>query len=429
MIKNFFVKTERIKSKTDGVIKYLKYLEDDKDPRHSNNEIIKIYNLSRNFFNICNKNCTNLDYQNSSKGGRKVESYAQSFDFSFPPGIDVTEEEYKEFSLKIIQVLKNNFPDLNDNEIFMNVHKNIKVKENESPGHLNLLVSRVSFDKKTNKYINNYNLDQKSICFKLKQEFNLFIVNKYNLDHNNYVLKKHKKGVNKPLFLARQEKNAEIEKEIIFNESKLNTIKEEINNIEKDVNILNISKNDLEKEVNKLILDIGTKDKKAKDLTDLIKTSNQNANKKLNKVKEEIEKLKKEKESLKEEKESLKEFEEKINQSNLAKIIDNAGTFIDIVKEKFTKHKTIKKLIEEFEEKITKQTQEIFDLTNGKEEIKSNSFKNITNEKNNNTKEKDKIKKDFEEEIKLKDKIINVLEKEIKKIDPQNEIIKKIKIK
>ncbi len=422
MIKNFFVKTERIKSKVEGVIKYLKYLEDDKDSRHSNNEIIKIHNLSRNFFNICNKNCTNLDYQNSSRGGRKVESYAQSFDFSFPPNLEVSEEDYKEFSLKIIQVLKNNFQNLNDNEIFMNVHKNIKVKENESPGHLNLLVSRVSFDKKNNKYINNYNLDQKSICFKLKQEFNLFIVNKYNLNPENYVLKKHKKGVNKPLFLARQEKNAEIEKEIIFNESKLNTIKEDINNYKEEFNILNISKNDLEKEVNKLILDIETKDKKAKDLTDLIKKSNQNANKKLIKLKEDIDNLKKEKES-------LKEFEEKINQSNLAKIIDNAGTFIDIVKEKFTKHKTITKLIEEFEKKITKQTQEIFELTNEKEEIKTNSLQNITNEKNNHKKEKEKIINDFEEKIELKDQIIEILEKEIKKIDSNNEIIKKIKIK
>lgn len=422
MIKNFFVKTERIKSKVQGLIKYTKYLEDDKDSRHANNEIIKIHNLSRNFFNICNKNCTNLDYQNSSRGGRKVESYAQSFDFSFPPSIDVTEEEYKEFSLKIIQVLKNNFPNLNDNEIFMNVHKNIKVKENESPGHLNLLVSRVSFDKKTNKYINNYNLDQKSICFKLKQEFNLFIVNKYQLSTENYVLKKHRKGVNKPLFLSRQEKNAEIEKEIIFNESKLNTIKEEINTIEKDVNILNISKNDLEKEVNKLILDIETKDKKAKDLTDLIKTSNQNANKKLIKLKEDIDNLKKEKET-------LKEFEEKINQSNLAKIIENSSVFIDIIKEKFTKHKTITKLINDYEKEITEKSKEIFKLTNDYEENKTNFIENIKRINVKNNEEKENITKEFEKELNKKDDYIKILYDELKKINSNNSILKKIKTK
>ena len=37
---------------------------------------------------------------------------------------------------------------------------------------------------------------------------------------------------------------------------------------------------------------------------------------------------------------------------------------------------------------------------------------------------KKKIKKDFEEEIELKDQIIEVLEKEIKKIDPNNKILK-----
>ena len=99
--------------------------------------------------------------------------------------------------------------------------------------------------------------------------------------------------------------------------------------------------------------------------------------------------------NLKKEKESLKEFEEKINQSNLAKIIDNTSTFIDIVKEKFTKHKTIKKLIEEFEEKITKQTQEIFDLTNEKEEIKTNNIENINRINLKNNEEKEKLNKEF----------------------------------
>lgn len=421
-IKSFFVKTQRINDKITGVGKYINYLEDKNNSRHADNEIIKIHNLSKNFFNICNKNASNLDYQNSEKGGRKVQSYAQSFDFSFPPGVKVNEEDYKELSIIIIDSLKEILPNLNENEIFMNVHKNININNNESPGHLNLLVSRVSFDKNTNKYVNNLDLDKFKVLGKLKKEFNLFIVNKYELSTENYVPKKHKKGENKPLWLARKEKNEEIIKEINNNEIILNTQKEEINNIEKEVNILNLSKNDLEIEVNNLIKEIGNKEKKATELTELIKRSNSNANKKINKIKEDIDKLKKEKES-------LKEFEEKINQSNLAKIIDNAGTFIDIVKEKFTKHKTITKLIEEFEEKITKQTQEIFDLTNEKEEIKANSFKNITNEKNNNTKEKEKIKKDFEEEIKLKDQIIEVLEKEIKKIDSNNEILKKIKIK
>ena len=174
MINNFFVKTERISNKNDGLIKYINYLENEDKEKHANNEIILIHNLSRNFLNVCNKNSTNLDYQNSKKGGRKVESFAQSFDFSFPPGIEVLEEDYKEFSLKIIEVLKEILPNINENEIFMNVHKNkIYNKKTESCGHLNLAVSRVSYDKELKKYTNNLDLDKKKILWKLKQEFNL----------------------------------------------------------------------------------------------------------------------------------------------------------------------------------------------------------------------------------------------------------------
>lgn len=415
-IKNFYVKTERISKKTDGLIKYINYLEDEKNNRHANNEIILIHNLSRNFLNICNKNATNLDYQNSKKGGRKVESLAQSFDFSFPPGVNVSNEDYQEFSLKIIEVLKENIPNLNENEIFMNVHKNKNYnKENESPGHLNLAVSRVSFDKNLKKYTNNIDLDKKKILWKLKQEFNLFIANKYELSTQNYERKKYKEGTNIPLFQARINKNEEVKEEIIKNEIKLNAIKEDINNYKEEFNILNVSKIDLEKEVNNLIKEIGSKEKKVTELTDLIKNSNRNANKKLSIIKEDIDKLKKEKET-------FKEFEEKINQSNLAKIIDNAGTFIDIIKEKFTKHKTVTKLIEDFEKEITKKSSEIFKLTNDNEENKSNYIENVKNDK-------EKLTNEFKKEIELKDQIIDVLEKEIKKIDPSNKIIKKIKIK
>ena len=150
--------------------------------------------------------------------------------------------------------------------------------------------------------------------------------------------------------------------------------------------------------------------------------SNQNANKKLIKLKEDIDNLKKKKET-------LKEFEEKINQSNFAKFIDNSSTFIDIIKEKFTKHKTIQRLINDFEKEITKQATEIFNITNEKEEIKANNVENINRINLKNNEEKEKLNKEFNKKIELKDQIIDVLEKEIKKIDQNNNLLKKIKIK
>ena len=150
--------------------------------------------------------------------------------------------------------------------------------------------------------------------------------------------------------------------------------------------------------------------------------SNQNANKKLIKLKEDIDNLKKEKET-------LKEFEEKINQSNFAKFIDNSSTFIDIIKEKFTKHKTITKLINDYEKEITEKSKEIFKLTNDYEENKTNFIENVKRINVKNNEEKEDIKKEFEKELDKKDDYIKILYDELKKINPNNNLLKKIKIK
>ena len=103
-MKNFTVKTERIKNKSGGTSKYLDYLNNENHPHHKDQEIINIHGDASSFLNIASHNALGEDLQiiESRKGGRKVESYCQSFCFSFPPGINVTEESLKKDSQEII---------------------------------------------------------------------------------------------------------------------------------------------------------------------------------------------------------------------------------------------------------------------------------------------------------------------------------------
>jgi hypothetical protein len=192
MAKNFIVKADRLINKSKGLGKYIVYLEDKNNPEHANNEIIEIFNDGKSFYNTCVKNCTNLDLQNT-KGGRQVNSYGNSFDFPFPPGVLANNEDYQELAKELIKVFKEKFPLLNEDEIFINAHKNLVFdKEKESCGHLNVVVSRVSFDSVNKRYVNNVNLDRLGILSKVKQQFDSFILRKYKLDPKNYVNKKYK---------------------------------------------------------------------------------------------------------------------------------------------------------------------------------------------------------------------------------------------
>lgn len=207
-MKNFTVKTERIKGKSGGTSSYLYYLNNEKHPHHEGQTMMALHNNPKDFLNKCSQNALGKDLQiiESRKGGRKVESYCQSFCFSFPPGINVTEESLKKDSQEIINTFKENFPLIKDDEIYINAHIGGK-----NP-HINVLVARVNYDQENKEYVNNLKLDQLGITHKCKLKFNEIMKNNYELDVINYT--PEKTNCKEELWSVRNRKAKELEEKI-----------------------------------------------------------------------------------------------------------------------------------------------------------------------------------------------------------------------
>ena len=178
-IKNWFVRSERVKDTHIGLIKYGKYLINLEHANHKNtSSIIPIYGNIEGFIRTCSNEAVSLDLDNSQKkGGRPVQSYAQSFVFSLPdavkkPTIDewklITSDVLKELAKKLGLELK----DLNG-RVFANVH------DQDNP-HLNLVISRVVQGKALK------TLDQKGTIGVAKKAFNAATLARCGLDVSTY---------------------------------------------------------------------------------------------------------------------------------------------------------------------------------------------------------------------------------------------------
>lgn len=178
-IKNWFVRSERIKDKHGGLIKYGKYLVNMEHANHKNTEsIIPVYGNIENFIRTCSNEAVSLDLENSQKkGGRPVQSYAQSFVFSLPPSVvKPTPGEWKSITSDILKELAKKLDiDINDfkGRVFANVH------DQDNP-HLNLVVSRVVQGKALK------SLDQKGTIGVAKKAFNAASLARCGLDVSAY---------------------------------------------------------------------------------------------------------------------------------------------------------------------------------------------------------------------------------------------------
>lgn len=126
----------------------------------------------------CSNEAVSLDLENSQKkGGRPVQSYAQSFVFSLPPSVvKPTPDEWKSITSDILKELAKKLDiDINDfkGRVFANVH------DQDNP-HLNLVVSRV-VQGKTLK-----SLDQKGTIGVAKKAFNASTLARCGLDVSAY---------------------------------------------------------------------------------------------------------------------------------------------------------------------------------------------------------------------------------------------------
>ena len=177
-IKNWTVTTERVKNKSKGLSEYTSYLVSSKHENHKNTQILQIFNMDYNrFLNNTINETIEFDSKNK-KGGRKVESYAQSFNFILPPPHKPTPEQWKKIGVDLVNTIHKELnikADVNKfgKSCFMNLH------DQKNP-HLNMLVPRIFNNERL------ADLDRKNVLAKLKLQFNQSVMKHCEIDHTHH---------------------------------------------------------------------------------------------------------------------------------------------------------------------------------------------------------------------------------------------------
>lgn len=183
-IKNFTVTSQRVKNKSDGLIKYIQYLENENEPSHKNTSILYFNGGSAGskktsmFLTNTIQEVIAFDNKNT-KGGRKVESFAQSFDFVLPPTVAKPTLEQWELIAKDIFKATHKHLNIQDsignfaNSCYANVH------DQKNP-HLNLVIPRIYNGERLHK------LDQKALIGAVKKEFNASVLKHCQIDFKQY---------------------------------------------------------------------------------------------------------------------------------------------------------------------------------------------------------------------------------------------------
>jgi len=206
-IKNFTVTTQRVKGRSDGLIKYTNYLNNEKAPSHKNTKILDIGGNYDVFLKNTILNTTKFDNENK-KGGRKVESYAQSFNFILPPEVpNPTIEQWKLIYKDLVFKAKNTL-EIKDNttsKFAMHCYANIHDQTNP---HLNLLIPRIYDKERLHK------LDQKNLLSELKKEFNRSVMQHCNIDFKSYKPTQQNVGKRRKKWQLEQEQSIKAKEEL-----------------------------------------------------------------------------------------------------------------------------------------------------------------------------------------------------------------------
>lgn len=205
-IKNFTVTTQRVKDKADGLIGYANYLNNEKAPSHKNTKILHIGNNFDDFLKNTIINTMNFDNDNK-KGGRKVESYAQSFNFILPPDVpNPSLDQWKLIYRDLILKAKDTLEIKGGNKSFArNCYANIHDQANP---HLNLLIPRI-YDKERL-----HTLDQKKLLGELKKEFNRSVMQHCNIDFKSYKPNQQNVGKRRKKWQLEQEQSIKAKEEL-----------------------------------------------------------------------------------------------------------------------------------------------------------------------------------------------------------------------
>lgn len=177
-IKNWTVTTQRVKKKSEGLSEYASYLISQKHENHKNTEIYALFNSEHNkFLNDTINEVLDFDAKNK-KGGRKVESFAQSFNFILPPPHKPTPQQWQKIARDIVETIHTELSISSDlttfgRSCFINVH-------DQANPHLNMLIPRIFEGQRL------ADLDRKNVLAKVKLQFNKSVLKHCNIDHTHH---------------------------------------------------------------------------------------------------------------------------------------------------------------------------------------------------------------------------------------------------
>ncbi|EGR0502826.1 hypothetical protein ACOB62_003417 [Vibrio cholerae] len=140
-IKNWFVRSEAITDKALGSIRYARYLTDEKHPNHKGKtSILNIHSKPVDIALKAIKEAYNADLNNAKKkkGGRPTSSYLQSYVFSLPVDVVLSNDQWKEVSKALLKDLAER---LNISTKQLLKYSSL-VLHQQSNTHLNLIVCR-----------------------------------------------------------------------------------------------------------------------------------------------------------------------------------------------------------------------------------------------------------------------------------------------
>ena len=205
-LKNFVVTTQRVKSKSDGLIQYVNYLDNEKAPSHKNTTIKNFGTKADDFLKNTIINTVNFD-NNNKKGGRKVESLAQSFNFILPPKVEnPTENQWKLIFKDLVLKAKNTL-EIEGKTADFAKSCYVNIHDQKNP-HLNLLIPRIYDDKRI------HALDQKNLLIQLKKEFNRSVLQHCNIDFKAYKPDQQNVGRRRKKWQLEQEQSIKAKEEL-----------------------------------------------------------------------------------------------------------------------------------------------------------------------------------------------------------------------
>lgn len=210
-IKNFFVRGEGVKNQSAGLSSYIAYLESEEHRDHKQTKIVSFGMSGKEFVRdvVAEVASSEHDRISSRKGGRPMESYAQSFVLSLPRG---TPEPSKAEWLRVATGVINDVAsfigvDAKKLKFFANVH-------NQDNPHLNIVFSKIVDGK------NNRDMSRKAINVVIKNAFNREAIIQLDLNFNEYKPKKVHTGTRLNPYQLEQRRIADETAEITIDAAK-----------------------------------------------------------------------------------------------------------------------------------------------------------------------------------------------------------------